>query len=63
MSATTLAELLAPIPDAAPALGAPGRGWMDFAMLRAQAVAVQKALAGAEIGRGDRVAIVLPNGP
>ncbi len=45
------------------AIGAPGRPWMSGGGLREHAVAMRSTLAGAGIGRGDRVAIVLPNGP
>ncbi|MEO0991934.1 MAG: AMP-binding protein, partial [Pseudomonadota bacterium] len=60
---TTLSALLLTHPDASPALGAPGRDWLDYGGLRALAYDVADALHGAGIGRGDRVAIVLPNGP
>ena len=46
-----------------PALGAPGRAWMSYGELRDLAAEVRAALHGAGVGRGDRVAIVLPNGP
>ncbi len=45
------------------AVGSPGQPWMSGQALLLQALAVQGALNGAGIGRGDRVAIVLPNGP
>jgi acyl-CoA synthetase (AMP-forming)/AMP-acid ligase II len=45
------------------AIGAPGRAWMDGAALQALAADTRAALNGAGIGRGDRVGIVLPNGP
>ena len=45
------------------AVGAPGRPWLDGAGLRELAHSVRTTLASAGIGRGDRVAIVLPNGP
>ena len=45
------------------AVGAPGRPWLDGAGLRHLAETVRETLAGAGIGAGDRVAIVLPNGP
>ena len=45
------------------AIGAPGRPWLDGAGLRALAERTRSALNGAGIGRGDRVGIVLPNGP
>ncbi len=45
------------------ALAAPGRPDMSFAELRALAASTRRQLAAREIGPGDRVAIVLPNGP
>ncbi|WP_299301404.1 acyl--CoA ligase [uncultured Litoreibacter sp.] len=45
------------------AIGAPGRAWLSYGALRDQAGYVAGALHGFGIGRGDRVAIVLPNGP
>ncbi len=59
----TLNARLAPHPADAPAIGASGRDWLTFGGLRALALSVQSALHAAGIGRGDRVAIVLPNGP
>ena len=59
----TLEALLAPHPDDAPALGAPDRPWLTFGGLRALADVTRAALAAAGVGRGDRIAIVLPNGP
>ena len=47
----------------APAIGAPGQDAMTFAGLRALIARTGDALAGAGIGPGDRVAILLPNGP
>ena len=44
-------------------IGAPGRAWMDGAGLALLAADTRAALAGVGIGRSDRVAIVLPNGP
>jgi acyl-CoA synthetase (AMP-forming)/AMP-acid ligase II len=61
--ATTYAALIADHPGEAPAIGAPDRPWLDYAGLRAQTEATRSALHAAGIGRGDRVAIVLPNGP
>ena len=63
MTTTTIAALLAPHRDDAPALGAPGRGWLSYGGLRDLAQQVRAALNGAGIGAADRVAIVLPNGP
>ena len=45
------------------AVGAPGRDWMDGATLAALVADTRILLNDAGIGRGDRVAIVLPNGP
>lgn len=45
-----------------PAFLAPNRKPLDYAGLLAQMDHVKQALAAAGIGRGDRVAIVLPNG-
>lgn len=59
----TIAALIAGHGDAAPVLGAPGRDWLSYGALRALAGDVAAALYGAGVGRGDRVAIVLPNGP
>jgi len=61
--AETIAGLIEGHSDAAPAIGAPGREWLSFGALRAQAAAVRGALAASGIGAADRVAIVLPNGP
>lgn len=47
----------------APALLAPGEPALTYAQLLARAEALAAALAGHGIGSGDRVAIVLPNGP
>ncbi|MCE8008219.1 acyl--CoA ligase [Aestuariivita sp.] len=60
---TTIQGLLARHPDDAPAIGAPGRDWLSYGDLRAQAKKVADQLHACGIGRGDRVAIVLPNGP
>ncbi len=60
---TTIRDLIAPHPDTALAIGAPGRDWLTYGGLRALAADVAAALHRAGIGRGDRVAIVLPNGP
>ena len=59
----TLAALIAAHPDDAQALGAPGRAWLNYSGLRSLAADVAQTLHRAGIGRGDRVAIVLPNGP
>ncbi len=60
---TTLAALFARHADDTPALGAPERPWLTFGGLRALAVQTAATLHATGVGRGDRVAIVLPNGP
>ena len=60
---TTLETLLATGADDAPALGAPGRPPLDRRGLRAQVAGTLATLNGLGVGRGDRVAIVLDNGP
>jgi acyl-CoA synthetase (AMP-forming)/AMP-acid ligase II len=45
------------------AIGAPGKPWLDGAGLARLAASVADTLANRGIGPGDRVAIVLPNGP
>ncbi|MDG3042219.1 acyl--CoA ligase [Roseicyclus marinus] len=59
----TLAALIGAQAADAPAIGAPGRDWLSFGGLTAQAARVARELHAAGVGRGDRVAIVLPNGP
>ena len=59
----TLSALLAGHPDDAPALGAPDRPWLSHGGLRDLAARTAESLHEAGVGRGDRVAIVLPNGP
>jgi oxalate---CoA ligase len=49
--------------DDAPAVGAPGRAPMTFRQLRSLADDTVSHLNRCGIGRNDRVAIVLPNGP
>ncbi len=58
-----LRDLLTAGADAAPALCAPGRQPLSFGALRALIGDTLAALNGVGIGRNDRVAIVLPNGP
>jgi acyl-CoA synthetase (AMP-forming)/AMP-acid ligase II len=60
---TTVGDLLAAGAAGAPVIGAPGRATLDFAGLRALAERTVRDLNALGIGRGDRVAIVLPNGP
>ena len=59
----TLKALLANHPGNANAIGAPDRDWLRYGDLRSLAETVSATLHEAGIGRGDRVAIVLPNGP
>ena len=59
----TLTDLLQAGADDAIAIAAPGRAALDYRGLRAQVAATTAALNAAGIGRNDRVAIVLPNGP
>ena len=61
--ASTVNELLAQTAANAPAIGAPGRPWMTHEGLRTQMRQTVDALNAIGIGRNDRVAIVLPNGP
>jgi acyl-CoA synthetase (AMP-forming)/AMP-acid ligase II len=59
----TVLDLIGHGADDARAIGAPGRPWLSHAGLRALARRTVADLNGMGIGRGDRVAIVLPNGP
>ena len=59
----TLNALLASGAAAAPAIRAPGRPALSYAGLRDLAGATIARLNAIGIGRNDRVAIVLPNGP
>ena len=59
----TLAALIAEHPGGANAIGAPGRSWLSYDGLRDLSAEVVTTLLGLGVGRGDRVAIVLPNGP
>ncbi len=61
--AGTIADLLAPHRHDRPAVGAPGRPWLDYGQLDRLAKATRQSLNVLGVGRGDRVAIVLPNGP
>ena len=56
-------DLLAVGANDATAIGAPDRPPLNFAALRALSSEVVASMNGHGIGRGDRVAIVLPNGP
>ena len=60
---TTLKTLLADHPAEALAIGAPDRDWLTYGGLRSLAADVAAQLHSVGVGRGDRVAIVLPNGP
>jgi oxalate---CoA ligase len=59
----TLQDLLQTGADEAIAIAAPGRVPLDYRALRALVAATTASLNAAGIGRNDRVAIVLPNGP
>jgi acyl-CoA synthetase (AMP-forming)/AMP-acid ligase II len=61
--AQTLFELLETGADDAPAIGAPGTADLTYDGLRGLIADTGAALAANGIGPGDRVAIVLPNGP
>lgn len=63
MPYTTVAEALSTGADADVAFAAPDRQPMAHAELRAHLRRTVDSLNAAGIGRGDRVAIVLPNGP
>jgi len=60
---STLKDLLAHGVDSAPAISAPSRPSLSFAGLRALVAETLHGLNALGIGRNDRVAIVLPNGP
>ena len=60
---STLKDLLATGAYDAPALGAPGRPVLDYRGLRVVVADTLAALNALGIVRGDRVAIVLNNGP
>jgi oxalate---CoA ligase len=59
----TLHDLLQAGADDAIAIAAPGRTALDYRGLRALVAATTASLNAAGVGRNDRVAIVLPNGP
>jgi oxalate---CoA ligase len=61
--AKTLQDYIAHAAPASPAIGAPGRGSLSYGALARQIEAVGAVLNAAGVGRGDAVAIVLPNGP
>ena len=62
-SSDTLMELIWSWPEASPALTAPGRPALGFGALRGLICETIARLNALGIGRGDRVAIVFPNGP
>ena len=62
-TALTIIELIAKGRDEAAAIGAVDRPPLTYGGLRRQVAATIAALNRAGIGRGDPVAIVLPNGP
>ena len=59
----TVLSLLQAAPSEAVALAAPGREAMRYGALRAFVKRIHRQLAARNIVQGDRVAIVLPNGP
>jgi len=61
--ASTISELLQRGADDAPALSAPGGAPLSYKNLRALVAAIGQDLAAHGITAGDRVAIVLDNGP
>ena len=61
--AMSIVERIAAGADDAPAIAAPERAALTHGGLRRQIVEVAGQLNARGIGRGDRVAIVLPNGP
>ncbi|MCE2968772.1 MAG: acyl--CoA ligase [Burkholderiales bacterium] len=60
---STISALLTAGADSATAFGAPGGAPLTYAALRAHVQRTVAVLNGLGTGRGDRVAIVLPNGP
>ncbi|MFO1148609.1 MAG: acyl--CoA ligase [Alsobacter sp.] len=59
----TIAALIEAGSESAPAIGAPGRPSLSYGELRALARRCVSEINAMGIGRGDRVAMVLPNGP
>ncbi|MGI9367476.1 MAG: AMP-binding protein, partial [Ruegeria sp.] len=59
----SIANLIASHPGIADAIGSPGRSWLTYQGLRELCDRVARDLQQIGVGRGDRVAIVLPNGP
>jgi acyl-CoA synthetase (AMP-forming)/AMP-acid ligase II len=60
---TTLNSLISTHSGELNAIGAPDRPWLTYDRLRGLTEEVRSALNGFGVGRGDRIAIVLPNGP
>lgn len=58
-----ISELIAAHTETANSVGAPGRSWLSYSGLRELSSRTAADLHQIGIGRGDRVAIVLPNGP
>ncbi len=61
--ADTVHDLLRGHAPDGPAIGAPGRPWLTHGALTDLAARMRASVNGLGIGRGDRVALVLPNGP
>ena len=59
----TVIERIAAGDAAAPAIAAPGRPDLSYGALRAHMRATAGTLNGLGLGRNDRIAIILPNGP
>ena len=59
----TIWELLRSATPGRPAIGAPGRPSLHYGALATLAERTVQQLNDSGLGRGDRVAIVLPNGP
>lgn len=61
--ATTVRALIEKGDGGSPAIGAPGRDYLDYTGFREHIDRTVAALNELGLGRGDRVGIVLPNGP
>ena len=61
--AQTLSTMLSKHPDNAPALGSIGADWLTYGALRKLSAEIGNKLHSCGLGRTDRVAIALPNGP
>jgi len=62
-SPSTISEILAVGDDSSEAIGAPGARPLTYGALREQVARAVLALNELGVGRSDRIAIVLPNGP